>query len=88
MWPWLRPLRDRDFFFGHRLTAIQDFWLHNGTKGDSYAENLPAISEWCVYVINGAKPTDVLSVSQILMIMSFVYHVLLEADRPTRTTNS
>jgi hypothetical protein len=73
--------------FGHKLTDMVNFRLQTGTKRDSYAENLPAISAWTEHlaeVSDFSTSNQVPSSRHMLAIVSFTRQVLLEPDRLMR----
>ncbi|KAJ4985342.1 dual specificity mitogen-activated protein kinase kinase 1 [Stagonosporopsis vannaccii] len=65
---------------GYTLQTSKEFWLSNGSKFDSYAENIDATTAWLTHLAQNAPEWG------FRWLLSFIRHIILERDRLKRPT--
>lgn len=71
---------------GFKLQQMRTFWLRNGNRNDSFAENPDATVAWFTSLTENATTTQHGPNRSELLMISYVYRVLLEKDRLLRPT--
>jgi hypothetical protein len=71
---------------GFKLKDMRSFWMRNGNRYDSFAENSDATAAWFARLRDNQATTQHGSNRSEPFIITFVYRVLLEPDRLLRPT--